>query len=81
MPIEMGVGVIERTDYNYQDVVYAVAKMVCDFAAKKSGEVKEMTNRVRSLVQKALWSSFIKYYDTAYDIALRKRNKRIKIEK
>ena len=39
-------------------------------------EVEACRKKADALSKKALWSEFIKYYDDAYDIALRKAEER-----
>jgi hypothetical protein len=41
-------------------------------------EVDRCRKNAEQLSKKALWSEFIKYYDEAYDIALRKAEERTK---
>ena len=40
-------------------------------------EVESCRKKADALSKKALWSEFIKYYDEAYDIALRKVQARV----
>ncbi len=70
--IKDGVGVIHRSDYNYHEVVAAVAGMMAEFANVSAMEQKKIRAKATAISQKALWQSFIEYYYQAYDIALRK---------
>ena len=70
--IEDGVKVIHRTDYNYSEVADAIKDTVSEFSAFDEDEVKKSRRNADKLSKKALWSEFIKYYEQAYDIALRK---------
>ena len=70
--IEDGVKVIHRTDYNYSEVADAIKDTVSEFSAFDEEEVKKARRNADKLSKKALWSEFIKYYEQAYDIALRK---------
>ena len=70
--IEDGVKVIHRTDYNYSEVADAIKDTVSEFSAFDEKEVKKARRNADKLSKKALWSEFIKYYEQAYDIALRK---------
>jgi len=74
--IEDGVKVIHRTDYNYSEVADAIKDTVARFSAMSQKEVDACRKKAEALSKKALWSEFIKYYDEAYDIALRKARQR-----
>ena len=71
-----GVKVIHRTDYNYSEVADAIKDAVADFSAMTAQQVEAVRKKAGALSKKALWSEFIKYYDQAYDIALRKAEAR-----
>ena len=73
-----GVKVIHRTDYNYSEVADAIKDTVAEFSAMTQKQVDECRKKAELLSKKALWSEFIKYYDEAYDIALRKAEERKK---
>ena len=76
--ISDGVKVIHRTDYNYSEVADAIKDTVAEFSAMTQKQVDECRKKAELLSKKALWSEFIKYYDEAYDIALRKAEERKK---
>jgi len=71
-----GVKVIHRTDYNYSEVADAIKDAVAEFSNMTKKEVDACRKKAEALSKKALWSEFIKYYDEAYDIALRKAEER-----
>ena len=71
-----GVKVIHRTDYNYSEVADAIKDAVAEFSNITKKEVDACRKKAEALSKKALWSEFIKYYDEAYDIALRKAEER-----
>lgn len=71
-----GVKVIHRTDYNYSEVADAIKDTVAQFSNMLPKEVEGCRKNAEALSKKALWSEFIKYYDEAYDIALRKAETR-----
>lgn len=75
--IEDGVKVIHRTDYNYSEVADAIKDTVAAFSNMTAAEIKKCRDNADKLSKKALWSEFIKYYDEAYDIALRHCEARI----
>ncbi len=70
--IEDGVEVINRTDYNYNEVAEAIKTTIVKYTAMDSKAVNKCRTAAYRLSKKALWSKFIKYYDVAYDVALRK---------
>ena len=70
--IEDGVKVIHRTDYNYSEVADAIKDTVADYSGFTKKQVDDARKHAEALSKKALWSEFIKYYEQAYDIALRK---------
>ena len=74
--IEDGVKVIHRTDYNYSEVADAIKDTVAKFSAFTEKEADSARKNAEALSKKALWDEFIKYYYEAYDIALRKAEKR-----
>ena len=76
--IQDGVKVIHRTDYNYSEVADIIKDTVADFSAFTKKQVDEARKNASQLSKKALWSEFIKFYEEAYDIALRKAEERKK---
>ena len=79
--IEDGVKVIHRTDYNYSEVADAIKDTVAKYSAMSKTETDACRKAAGALSKKALWSEFIKYYDEAYDLALRKAEDRKKQKK
>lgn len=75
--IEDGVEVVYRTDYNYNEVIEEIKSAIVKYAAMDSKEANKCRNAAYKLSKKALWSKFIKYYDIAYDYALRKGHDRL----
>lgn len=78
--LEDGVKVIHRTDYNYSEVADAIKEAVAKFSNMTDKEVEACRKNAEALSKKALWSEFIKYYDEAYDIALRKAEERKQVK-
>ena len=66
-----GVEVIQRSDYNYDEVADRIASEVIGFAALKTKQVEVAREAAAALAEKAQWKYFIQYYLQAYDIALR----------
>ena len=77
--IEDGVKVLHRTDYNYSEVADGIKDTVVHYSNFNNSIVNKCRRNAEKLSHKALWSEFIRYYEQAYDTALRKateRNKR-----
>lgn len=74
--VEDGVKVIHRTDYNFSEVADNIKDTVSKFSHFTAAQVKKSRDNASKLSKKALWSHFIKYYEDAYDIALRKAEER-----
>lgn len=71
-----GVKVVHRTDYNFSEVADNIKDTVSKFSHFTVAQVKKSRDNASKLSKKALWSHFIKYYEDAYDIALRKAEER-----
>jgi len=71
-----GVKVIHRTDYNYSEVADVIKDTVAEFSSMPQKEIEACRKKAGELSKKALWSEFIRYYDEAYDIALRRAQER-----
>ena len=78
--INDGVKVIHRTDYNYSEVADNIKDTVAVFSGFTKKEIDECRKNAENLSKKALWSEFIKYYEEAYDIALKKAEERKKLK-
>ncbi len=74
--IEDGVKVIHRTDYNYSEVADIIKDTVAKYSNFTDDEIKKSRQNAEKLSKKALWKEFIKYYEQAYDMALRKAESR-----
>lgn len=72
-----GVEVINRTDYNYSEVADRIKDTVSMFSQLSDSEVESVRKNAKKLSDKALWKHFIRHYYDAYDIALKKRDKRV----
>lgn len=73
--LDEGVGVVQRSDYNYHEVVSSVAGLMAEYANLSAVAQKKIRANASALATKALWREFIAYYYKAYDIALRKVTK------
>ncbi len=76
--IDLGVGVIHRSDYNNYVVATHISEMIHQFANSSDDQVKLIRKKALQIAEKALWKHFIHYYDKAYQIALNQKNKRMK---
>ena len=70
------VAVVPRGDSNYEEVVSRIADLVIRFAEVPTVEVKAIRQEARRIATRAGWHNFIKFYDKAYDQALRKLQER-----
>ncbi|MDE5651412.1 MAG: glycosyl transferase, partial [Duncaniella sp.] len=67
-----GVNVIGRGDSNYAGVVDNVAHSIEYLTCVDERESKKIHKAAMKTAAEASWANFIKYYEEAYDIALRK---------
>lgn len=72
-----GAKVIHRSDYNTSEVADVIKDNISEFSALPETEVKNIRKHAADIAEKALWKHFIKYYNEAYDIALRNAQKRL----
>ena len=75
--LDSGVEVIHRSDYNYSEVADVIKENIIVFSQKEATEVESIRKSAADIAEKALWKHFIKYYNEAYDIALRNAQKRL----
>lgn len=78
--IEDGVKVIHRTDYNYSEVADVIKDTVARYSTMSEFERRKCRTAAEKLSKEALWNKFIKYYEQAYDFALRKAEQRMLVE-
>ena len=76
--IDQGVGVIHRSDYNGYIVAKNIAGMIQQFSSLNESEIKNVRKKAAVIAERAQWKHFIHFYDKAYNIALLKKNKRMK---
>ncbi len=69
--IQNGVEVINRTDYNYNEVADGIVSTIEQYAALSDAKTNAARKAAGEIAQKALWKNFINQYFQAYDIALR----------
>lgn len=76
--VQHGAEVVHRSDYNFASVVSSISFILNNFIKKTPSEIKEIRKNALDISKKALWDEFIQYYYEAYNIALKKRDKRRK---
>ena len=74
---EFGVVVVDRNDSNFNEVSEQIADALLRYD-RLCGEDKARARKAaEAIAKKADWKHFFKYYRQAYDIALKKRDKRL----
>lgn len=76
--ITNGVKVIHRTDNNYFEVADSIKQTIKEYAAMDKKTVEKCRANAQKLSKKALWREFIQAYKTAYDIAIKNRDVRLR---
>ena len=76
-----GVKVIHRTDNNYFEVADSIKQTKKEYAAMDKKTVEKCRANAQKLSKKALWREFIQAYKTAYDIAIKNRDVRLRERK
>ena len=74
--IRDGVRVVHRTDNNFDRAADDICDAVLSFTQMDATEVAQTRKNAAHVAEQALWKHFIKYYDQAYDFALRKATAR-----
>ncbi len=67
-----GITVVERNDFNYDEVVAATAARIVETASEDEAGKAECAAEAKEVSRIALWENNIKYYKEAYDLAIRK---------
>ena len=67
-----GVEVIQRSDYNYDEVADRIRDEIIGFSELSPKEVEVARKAAAAMAEKAQWKHFIKYYYEAYGVALRR---------
>lgn len=73
-----GVVVIERNDSNFDQVAENIADTLLRFDRLSKEEKAKVRKCAAALAKKADWKHFFKYYRKAYEIALKKKDERMK---
>lgn len=71
-----GIEVIERGDFNNEDVVNKIIQSVEHYATIPEEKIRENKNSAKQVSQIALWDNLMKYYKEAYHKAISKSSSR-----
>ena len=71
-----GVTVIERNDSNYDQVVDQIVETIEHALRADQNEITAARKEAAAIAKKAEWRNFFTAYLSAYDYALRARNRR-----
>jgi glycosyltransferase involved in cell wall biosynthesis len=74
--ISGGVHVVHRTDNNFDIAANDIRDAIILFTQMDHTAVAQTRKQAAGIAERALWKHFIKYYEQAYDIALRKSKSR-----
>lgn len=72
-----GVEVEHRTDSNYSDAVAHIVADLKHLVETSTEDIRKYRKKASDTAARAQWSDFISFYDTAFCMALRHRDKRI----
>lgn len=75
---ECGVKVLHRTDSNYDELVHGIADTIEGVFVKSQSEIKTIRAAAQKGSKNASWDNFMKYYQEAYDVALKNAKNRNK---
>ena len=70
--IRAGIAIITRTDFNENDVVSNIAKIIFDFTWKTEKEIQDAKTDAYNISLNFLWEKLITQYEQAYNLALGK---------
>lgn len=73
-----GVDVVGRTDSNYGESAYEIARQIKKYVDMTGAERKDASKAAMATADKADWKFFISAYDKAFQVATKRRNERIK---
>lgn len=79
--LEDGVEVVERNDFNYNDVCDAIKDTVLRMSNLNKKDTDAVRKKAGLLADKALWKNFITYYYDAYRIAIENMRTRMYLKK
>lgn len=79
--ISNGVAVVNRTDFNFDEVASRIENEVVSFSKMKDADVAKISEKAKTFADKASWDKFIASYVEAYDKALSKGVKKSAVKK
>lgn len=79
--LEQGVAIVERSDENYPEAVNAISELIIRFIRKTPQEREILQQTAIDISRTALWSQQIKYYYSAYRLAIEKATDRSEMYK
>lgn len=65
-----GIKIIERTDYNEQEVVSKIKDFISQFTRLSDAEVSKARGKAHEVSRIAMWDNLVKHYFGAYELAL-----------
>ena len=68
--------VVNRTDFNFDEVASRIENEVVSFSKMKDADVAKISEKAKTFADKASWDKFIASYVEAYDKALAKGAKK-----
>ena len=74
---QFGVVVVDRNDSNFNEVAEEIADALLRYDRLCGEDKAHARKAAEAIAKKADWKHFFKYYRQAYDIALKKRDKRL----
>ena len=74
---QFGVVVVDRNDSNFNEVAEDIADALLRYDRLCGEDKAHARKAAEAIAKKADWKHFFKYYRQAYDIALKKRDKRL----
>ena len=67
-----GITIVERNDFNYNEVVDEVAQCITRFGDMSQEDYERCRENAKEIARLALWENNIDYYKSAYDMAIGK---------
>jgi len=77
--VNNGVSIINRNDYNEEEVISSLVKGMLKFSNYSEAEKKMAFDSARKLSQSFLWQNFIQFYQDAYSVALNRAEDRVNL--
>ena len=75
--LKSGVGVVERTDSNYESASISIARLIEEYSSISEDKRIQAQWSAYTTAEKADWKYFINFYYEAFQVARERRNQRI----